>query len=491
MQHTQEEYSFLAMRQTLLEERIQSIRALMVGDTVSVGLLLCDEQGAYSDEIAWQLVDELTDNIDNLQKSWWIEGGIEHDERTDARLEASPAWQELHRSLHGLEDEASYDLTQAPSTLSPEERTTVRATLYCLLRACSCPALGVSSVGALRRLLEQLGTLVEMPAFGDEEQSRSDPTQQRLTRDALICHELSVELANEGDFFNERSTPFDLLDSLWHELHDGSVTTLDAPEAVEHAWASSEGRKLAEDLHMASWVADQQDSEPGLRGVSGVDETLWRGLSERERLTRVLTALDTCSDEALLALEDDDFFFLGSFFGWATIYGGEHLTSAELGNLGAWWQRLDHEGRVQALRAYCDWHLEAFDAAERGETDPDLDAMYEALEEDARSFSEGVRAWAAHAGCIDTLFEQYALVRSHIFVHGLPQGAFKGDSRHWGRWYPERFGQLASVALELALGERGLSYLADGKTFHRVYARLGEAEHQLRSMTMQHSNLLW
>ena len=82
MRHTLEDFGFIVMRQAMLEERIQSIRARMVGDTESVGMLLCDEQGVYSDKIAWRLVDELTTNIDDLQKTWWINGWIEHDEQT-------------------------------------------------------------------------------------------------------------------------------------------------------------------------------------------------------------------------------------------------------------------------------------------------------------------------------------------------------------------------------------------------------------------------
>lgn len=468
MAHSIKDFTFYHTRQALLAERLEHIRLTMTGDNLDVRRLLSASGGPPSVERAAQLAACLAAAVDDLQKAYWLTSDWEHDDETESRLGDRPDWRELLDRHMDYEQEVSFDLTDAPTTLTEGQRKTLESLFFCVLWGCTCEELGRTSVRAVREVLR--GTAAFTPGWVFEGRGE----RAGLTEEDLVLRELEdeVEVGPDRRWY-VGSDVFSMMDALYEVLTGQPATTLADEEVLRRVRESSAGQEILSYPTLSRDVERTWGSD-SLRLLTELGVQDWEALERYDRWQALRTALDACNDDALARLEGA--WELYELFGMAGLSEGARA-----------WQDLGADQRRESLRAALNVLLEEARSDEARAAAEELEQIDAWYEDELRTFHEGIRSWAQRVGGSDELFECYRAFRQGFFAYGLPEGAFPGFgsrpgfSTQAGRWFAEGFVGLADAALDTVLGEEGLSWSFDDEVFHRTYAYLGETAFQMES----------
>lgn len=471
MDHNIKDFTFYHTRGALLEERLEHIRNTMTGDNIPVRYLLGDKGGAVSSERAAAIARRMADAVDDLQKAYWLTSDYyKHDDETEGLIAQNAEWQELLGLKRDYDEEVLFDLSEAPTTLSDTRRKTIEDLFYCALMMATCDAETYTTVGGLRRVVDATARLT--PGWSFDGQTDRKP----FTQDDLILRELEHNTDfGVGALERNYIDLFALMDALFEFVTGESATALADEGDLTRVRESPVGQEI---VNFHKIVADLERGwgSDNLRLLTSLDREAWENLSREERQQLLLDGVDGFSQESLLALQCDD---------WDI---SELLDVA--GILKSPWGELDAEARREWLRACLTEVLAPFNVspeeaeALREEAQVWEEEHNEAWEAPERAWHEGVRAWVDGGADTNELFARYASFREGFFEEGLPEGADPGFSELAGRWFASGFAELANTALDIVLGEEGLSLTFDDMVFHRTYAYLGETNFQMERAIM-------
>ena len=480
-------FEFLDMRKRQLLLALEEIRSTMTGDAASVHSLLSAEDGSYDAERARDLCDQLTELVDVAQKSSWALFGAygpevfegADDERVHlARVADWFSQVDGIANLDDLDALTALDLRAAPTTLTAEERELVWALMWCALHVCSCAALGRTSVGSLRSVMQKTVRLMvgsgEAAGVGDKAFTHEDLLERELEHDTVWGLAWGQnQRRSAGDDL------FDLMDAVYEVVTGASATTLE-PEELLGTYRASErgsafGAAYAENVELYDTLDHMAWGEESLRLLAGLDVASWRRLGPGADIDAVIAGLQTCSDEVLsdaVTLMTNDVTDVFSYMvGWDEV--------------GDSWNDMSRASRIGVLRR--DLMAIRDERTAEGEVEARVRGS---LQDETRAFRAGIERWAAWVGDVDGLFERYRCVRACLRrgdalcdlpgeATCLPQGAGGVRLSLSGYEAPMDAEQLFERALDALLAERGLSFCADDQVFHRTSAYLDETRYQM------------
>ena len=125
MDYTIKSFNTYQTRSDILKKRVGKHPPCTArGDTVDVRALLAGNDGRLSSARAAELARRLTDIVDALQKPYWfvIKWVYWLNEGVCRQVDESPEWQEFLEQHQDAAELRTFDLNEAPTTLSAVQR---------------------------------------------------------------------------------------------------------------------------------------------------------------------------------------------------------------------------------------------------------------------------------------------------------------------------------------------------------------------------------
>ena len=534
MKHTIAGFDLYVSRRKRLELRLKQIRSAMFGESLRVQDVVAKSEGTDLGERLRNTAKRLVRYVDELQGAFYLYGRCDDAVNTCLNMDPDEAAAELvpqHRlseewkaivgndaDYEALDEVVSHELRDLPTTLSQDEYDLLHAFFYCALAASVCPAFvsgeavldgmfGGIRMGTVAFLRSILGESVRIGQRSGMRFARADASgillsdylvldgratdEVAMTRQELVLRELSANelskgrVTNEGlaDFYEyrfwENAGLYDLfsyMDAMYAAYVGKNPCTLDNVDVVDEAVGLPQVLSFVDDCTQVDALANDIYQRAFLRPLTSVEEAQWSRMDDSQRYAAVLEGLDGCDEAVLRDVVDKDGFdmMMDEAYVSAPEFGQTHwgfsLSSEQ-------WKALSHSDRVAMLRIY----LEALKAeAEEVEASPEdyVNDADKALSGARDVFLRDVRAWLEKTGLADELFGQYGRLRELYFDVAMPSGADQSyfmDSSY--QLFANGTRELVLEALEVLLGEVGLSRTMDDELYFRTFNELDDIKY--------------
>ena len=472
MQHTLTSLGFYEERRARMRLRLEQLRSTMLGEDLDLSTILLGEDDARGEENVANAAGRLTDYVDELQKTLhacmlvYDGAGAARDEV----LSRDDVWRAAGERLRRPSDMSGLDVRTLPAALSQRERDLVYSFFYCCLRASSMP--GVSN---LRRVMlstaDLAGRRATLPWVW--------PPKKLTYEDLLYSEQAEAECEHEGPgpWLPKRDDVFCLLGTLCRIVRAENPWELDDQGVVSEVFARERfaGLRLEGDAIRAFYRT--VENQEFLRVLTQVDLPAWLGLSPAERYVRVAEDVGSCDEDILRDVVDGN--------RSETVDGYNYfLVALGLESLESSWSGLGHDERVRVVQDAA--RHRSWEEERRVDHEEVWEAELEAqIDDDAMRCQRDMRAWVRETQCADELFRQFAVLRAGFFESWLPCGTGGGSFSNVDLPLPRDFGELVQMAIELLLGDEGVSRTMNDDLYAEIFAYLDEAKYRMDSLLLR------
>ena len=452
--------------------RLEQLRSTMFGEDLDLLAVLVGEVVPQGEERVANAANRLVGYVDELQKTLYA-CMLVFDEAGSARdevLDRDDAWRAAGEKLKVPADVSGLDMRTLPTALSQREHDLVYAFFYCCLRTSSMPG-----AGDLRRIMldtaNLAGSRATLPWVW--------PPKKLAYEDLLYSEQAEAEFEHEGQnyFLPKRGDVFCLLGALCRAVRAEDPWELDDKVVVTEMLARERfaGLRLgADDIRAFYRTAENQEF---LRLLTQADLSTWLGLSPAERYARVAEDVGTCDEDVLRNAVDSNYSETVDGYNYFLIALG--LESCE-----GSWNDMAHDERVTVVEDAA--RHRAWEEEQRVDHEEVWEAELETqLAADVLRYQRDARAWASETQCADELFRQFAVLRAGFFESWLPCGTGGGSFSKVDLPLPRDFGELIQMAIELLLGDEGVSRTMNDELYAEIFAYLDEAKYRMDSFLLK------